>query len=220
MIIASRNAANGKKAVDEVKSAGGTKASISDIQLDVTDSASIERAAQDVEKEFGRLDVLVNNAGVHNNNPDLDLKTELEQTFRTNAVGAIMVTQAFTPLLLKSKNPYSIYVSSSMGSLNLAEDTNFVGYNISTQAYRMSKSALNMWAVQEARLMSEKGLKTFVMCPGFVVSNLRGKSEEARTGGGYASDPRVSGETILSIIEGKRDADVGKFVHKDGLYEW
>jgi len=84
----------------------------------------------------------------------------------------------------------------------------------------MSKAALDMWAVQEDRVYGKEGLKTFVMCPGLVVSNLRGKSEEARNVGGLATSPVVSGETMLSIIEGKRDADVGKFVHKDGVYPW
>jgi hypothetical protein len=65
-----------------------------------------------------------------------------------------------------------------------------------------------------------KGLKVFAMCPGFVVSNLRGTSDEARSGWGGAGDPQVSGKTVLSIIQGERDADAGKFVHKDGVYPW
>lgn len=87
-------------------------------------------------------------------------------------------------------------------------------------AYRMSKSALDMWAVKEHRDYSKQGLKTFVMCPGLVVSNLRGKSDEARSAWGMATSPVVSGQTMLSIIDGRRDLDVGKFVHKDGVYPW
>jgi hypothetical protein len=66
-------------------------------------------------------------------------------------------------------------------------------------------------------------MKVFAMCPGFVVSNLRGTTEEMRNGspfGMQAGDPMVSGQTLLSIIEGKRDDDAGKFVHKDGVYPW
>lgn len=144
----------------------------------------------------------------------------MEATFKTNAIGPALVVEAFRPLLRKSKNAYSIYVSSGLGSLTLAQDKSFFGYDVYAPAYRMSKAALDMWAVQEDRLYGKEGLKTFVMCPGFVVSNLRGKSEEARNGGGLATSPVVSGETMLSIIEGKRDPDVGKFVHKDGVYPW
>ena len=60
----------------------------------------------------------------------------------------------------------------------------------------------------------------FVMSPGFVRSNLRGPSEEARSGWGKAGDPEDSGRIVLDIVNGKRDADVGRFVHKDGVYDW
>jgi len=86
--------------------------------------------------------------------------------------------------------------------------------------YSASKSALNMLMIYEAKEMGKKGLKSFVVCPGLVRSNLRGKSEEAVNAGGAAGDPMVSGQTILEVVEGKRDADVGKFVHKDGVYPW
>lgn len=77
-----------------------------------------------------------------------------------------------------------------------------------------------MWMVEETKNLGEQGVKSFAMCPGFVVSNLRGTSEEQRTGGGHAGDPRVAGKTLLSMIRGERDADVGKLVHKDGVYPW
>jgi hypothetical protein len=51
-----------------------------------------------------------------------------------------------------------------------------------------------------------------------VRSNLRGTSEEARSGGSKADDPEDSARGILAIVEGKRDADAGRFVHKDGTY--
>jgi hypothetical protein len=60
----------------------------------------------------------------------------------------------------------------------------------------------------------------FSLCPGLVESNLRGTSEEQRKVGGMALSPETSGQTILSVIEGKRDVDDGKFVHKDGVYGW
>jgi hypothetical protein len=56
--------------------------------------------------------------------------------------------------------------------------------------------------------------------PGFVVSNLRGTSEEERSGWGGAGDPAVSGQLILEILEGERDGDVGKFVWTEGVHPW
>lgn len=64
VIIASRNAENGKAAVEQVKTSGSVKGSLSSIQLDVNDPSSITNAAKQVEEEFGRLDVLINNAGI------------------------------------------------------------------------------------------------------------------------------------------------------------
>lgn len=77
-----------------------------------------------------------------------------------------------------------------------------------------------MLAVLKAAEYGPKGLKVFVMSPGFVRSNLRGSTEEARGGWGKAGDPEVSGQLVLNIVQGKRDADVGRFVYKDGLYDW
>jgi len=79
------------------------------------------------------------------------------------------------------------------------------------EAYRASKAALNIIADLEAKEFGSKGLKVFAMCPGFVVSNLRGTSHEARSGWGNAGDPQLSGKTVLSIIQGKRYVDAGKF---------
>lgn len=135
-------------------------------------------------------------------------------------IGPYLVTDAFKHLLLKSKNPYSIYVSSSLSSLEQAGNPSNPSYNAGWVVYRQSKVALNMWVVEETKELGKQGVKSFAVCPGFVVSNLRGTTEEQRSGWGNAGDPRVSGETIRSIIEGKRDADVGKLVHKDGVYSW
>ena len=77
-----------------------------------------------------------------------------------------------------------------------------------------------MLAMQDSKILGKQGVKVFAVCPGMVVSNLRGTSEEQRTVDGKAGDPEVSGRTILQIIEGGRDADVGKFVDKDGVNPW
>ena len=138
-------------------------------------------------------------------------------------MGPALVAAAFRPLLLKSKNAYSIYVSSGTRTLPrnaMQQPVSHEHIGRSGHAYQVSKAALNMLAVLEARDYGPEGLKVFAMSPGFVRSNLRGETEEARSGWGGAGDPEVSGELLLSIVQGKRDADVGCLVHKDGVFAW
>lgn len=208
----------------EIESSGGLKGSLSTIHLDVLDKTSIHDAAAQIAQDFGRLDVLINNAAVGNLDPDL--QTRLRINMETNFIGPALVSEAFRPLLEKSENPYSIYVSSGVGSLSMASNPDSPLYHTGPAAikngegYSTSKAALNMLALQQA-MMNKDSMKIFAMCPGFVVSNLRRwGGDEANSGWGNAGDPMVSGETLLSIVEGKRDADVGRFVHKDGVYPW
>ena len=84
----------------------------------------------------------------------------------------------------------------------------------------MSKAAMNMLVAENHARFSPKGVKVFAFCPGFVVSNLRGESEEERSGWGYAGSATQAGETMLRILKGERDSDVGKLLHKDGVYGW
>lgn len=219
--MAGRSLDKVNNAMSEIQAAG-TKGTLSTIQLDVTDDTSIQGAVTAVQEKFGRLDALINNAGVANRGPDL--KTRLQKTFEVNVIGAALVAQAFRPLLLKSQNPYSIYVSSGAGSITRAAEAkpgpSPAQRLISNEAYPASKAAINMIAVKEAMNFGPQGLKVFIACPGFVVSNLRGTTEEEMTGWGGAGDPMVSGKLMLSILQGERDADVGRNVHKDGIYPW
>lgn len=215
VIMACRTIEKGEKAKAEIE-ASGIKGQISLIRLDHTDQSLIDKAVEYVKTKFGRLDALVNNAAV--GNLDDNVQTRFQASLENNVTGPAMLAASFRPLLLKSSNPYSIWVSSGLGSfgLNMPDDPRLPN----ADAYRATKSALNMLALLEYSHFKDQGLKTFAVCPGFVVSNLRGTDEDLRSGWGQAGDPMVSGETILNIVAGNRDADVGKFVHKDGLYPW
>jgi NAD(P)-dependent dehydrogenase (short-subunit alcohol dehydrogenase family) len=217
VIMAGRSQEKLKSAKAEIQDAG-IKCSLSTLLLDVTNEMSIEEAARNVREQHGRLDVLINNAAVGSIDPNV--ATRFKLCMDTNVIGPAMVADTFRPLLLESQDPYSIFVSSGAGSLTLTSAPDAVSHMPNENAYRASKAALNMIAIKERQDFGSKGLKVFAFCPGFVVSNLRGPSEDARTGWGKAGDPAVSGQALLDIIEGRRDVDEGKFVHKDGVYPW
>ncbi|EHY55727.1 hypothetical protein HRR83_007945 [Exophiala dermatitidis] len=219
VIMASRSLERATKAKAEIE-ASGIEGRLSTVQMDVTDPDSVGKAADRVGQEFGKVDVLVNNAGVAS--IDQDVLTRFRTCLTTNVIGTALVTAAFRPLLLKSSKPTSIYVSSGSGSLTRTANlmTSKLPIPGSTDAYQASKAALNMIALQERADYHEQGLKVFIVCPGFVRSNLRGTSPDLVSGWGLAKDPRTAGETMLSIIRGQRDADEGKFIHEDGIYPW
>lgn len=193
-------------------------ATLSTLTLDIEDDTSIAAAVASVTSTFGRLDILINNAGTAA--PALSGRAKLTSIFSTNVISTMLVTEAFTPLLLLSARPYLIEVSSGLGSVGLAADPSSELSIPAWVEYRMSKAALNMMTVQMAKGLGEKGVKVFAFCPGLVRSNLRGEGEENVSAWGRAGDPMVSGKGILDIVLGKRDEDVGKFVWVEGVYPW
>jgi NAD(P)-dependent dehydrogenase (short-subunit alcohol dehydrogenase family) len=210
------------------------KGELSTLELDVTDDASITAAVQTVEQRFGRLDVLVNNAGVSGLNlpppsspsPDdstSDIRRQYQLLLDTNLTGPAVISASFRPLLLKSSNPYSIYVTSGARTLlrNATTKTADHAKIKNGGAYQVSKAGVNMLAVLEARDYGP-ALKVFAMSPGFVRSNLRGTTEEERSGWGRAGDAEESGRLLLAILRGERDGEQASrgLVHKDGLWEW
>ncbi|KAH7313035.1 short chain dehydrogenase/reductase [Rhexocercosporidium sp. MPI-PUGE-AT-0058] len=222
VIMAARSLEKVSLAKSEIE-ASGILGQLSTVQLDITEQASIDKAVAFIEEAFGHLDVLVSNAGIGGvYHPDL--RARLQAVMDINVVGTAVAGAAFRPLLLKSPKPYSIYVSSGLGSMTLATDPTFPLHKgmPGGEAYRASKSALDMIVLQEHYDFSETtALKTFAFCPGLVRSNLRGTSEAAVSAGGAAGDPANSGKGILAIIQGEKDAHVGKFVNSQGgVHGW
>ena len=94
-----------------------------------------------------------------------------------------------------------------------------MSYHGSAIAYRTSKAALNMLAACYAKeLKDEFGAKVWAVDPGLVATNLTRNPDALRARG--ALEPDTSTQTILGIVEGKRDEDVGKLVYKDGVWPW
>jgi NAD(P)-dependent dehydrogenase (short-subunit alcohol dehydrogenase family) len=148
------------------------------VQLDVTDDESVAAAAQLID-EMGGLDVLVNNAGIEGrgeNNAIIDAGAVtadmVREVFDTNVFGVVRVTHAFLPLLQRSPAPVVVNVSSSLGSLSLAQSPDSPTYFYPGVAYPASKSAVNMITAQFAKRFPT--MRINAVEPGYTDTDLNG----------------------------------------------
>lgn len=216
VIIGCRDISRGEDAIATLQS-GSILGSVSAIQIDVTDDGSVDAAATEVSSSFGRLDVLVNNAGVFNVDPDK--RKAFKAVVAVNYVGVISVTEAFLPLLKKSSSPRLIFVSSSTGSLTHASDPNSRLFNpLGGIAYRSSKAALSMILLHYHGLLSPDGFKVLGADPGLVATNLTGDRVSLLKRG--AAEGHVGGERIGTVVRGDRDNDVGRVCGEYGVMPW
>ncbi|HEY0934826.1 MAG TPA: SDR family oxidoreductase [Trebonia sp.] len=146
------------------------------VPLDVTDDASVAAAARLLEERAGRLDVLVNNAGVTGGGQQTPTSVDLgavRTAVETNVIGVIRVTNALLPLLRRSASPRIVNMSSSVGSLTLQSTPGQETGPVSA-AYSPSKTFLNAVTVQYAKELSGSGILINAGCPGFCATDLNG----------------------------------------------
>jgi NAD(P)-dependent dehydrogenase (short-subunit alcohol dehydrogenase family) len=183
VLVGSRNFEKGQTAAKSV----GTDAHA--VQLDVTDHKSIAAAAQRVRNEFGRLDVLIQNAAISNtrklpgqsieayakttrpSNVSLD---EMRAVWDTNVFGVLAVYQAMLPLLREAPHARIVNVSSGVGSLTTNSDPTFAHRSIFGPVYPASKTALNALTVAMSLELEPEGIKVNAVSPGFTKTNLNG----------------------------------------------
>ena len=175
VILGARDRAKGEAAAAKLRESG---ADAHAVQLEVSDEESVQNAAREVEEKFGRIDVLINNAGISPEYASGQLSPSKlsQETFRriydTNLFGAFAVLQAFVPLLEKSEAPRVVNVSSEIGSLSNLSNPDWFGYGINTLAYSSSKAALNVLTVAFAKEFSDPKWKINSACPGWVKTEL------------------------------------------------
>lgn len=215
-----RNVGKGQKCLEELRSRN-PQGTLSLLEIDIASDASISAAVKTLTTDYGRVDVLVNNAGI-SYKPDPGLpRAKILEIYNTNAVGPMLLTRELTPLLKASSSPSVINVSSSLGSVANRFNPKSTSYFATWDAYRMSKAALNMATACQYKELKEFGCKVWAFCPGFVITNLSGEEDRQwrKDNGGDSSE--TSAEGIVEIVEGKRDAELGTFIARYGQsYPW
>ncbi|MFJ8487371.1 SDR family oxidoreductase [Streptomyces sp. NPDC094038] len=201
--VGSRVADRGERAVAEI----GANARL--LVLDVTDPGSVARAAAGLD----RLDVLVNNAGVQpvTGTPAETGVEAFRQTYETNVLGVVAVTNAFLPALRRSAHPRVVNVSSGTASLawSTAPNPQFAEGVPRSAAYRSSKAALNALTVLYAQELAEAGFKVNALAPGRRATDLV-------PGAAVGGDPAEGAQGAVRLALLPDDGPTGGFFSWDG----
>jgi NAD(P)-dependent dehydrogenase (short-subunit alcohol dehydrogenase family) len=179
------------------------------VQLDVTDDASVTAALGVIAQREGRLDVLVNNAGV-STTADVDGPTAL-RVFDTNVIGVIRVTQAALPLLENSDNPVVVNVSSALGSFWAVTNPERRQFHYPSIVYGASKAAVSMLTVQYAKAWPH--IKFNAVEPGFTATDLTPFS-------GAGQPVEEGAEIIVRMATIGTDGPTGTFRENGGELAW
>jgi len=147
------------------------------LPLDVSDNRSIEAAVIEIAKSYGRLDVLVNNAGIMVDEDATALEVEhqtVRETMRTNFYGPLLLCQNCIPLMRKNGYGRIVNVSSTLGSLAEMADPESSYADLQSPAYRLSKNALNGLTALFASQVRGENILVNSACPGWVKTDLGG----------------------------------------------
>jgi NAD(P)-dependent dehydrogenase (short-subunit alcohol dehydrogenase family) len=214
ILLGARDREKGERAAEELRR---EKIDASAIVLDANNPASIQNAAKEVEQEYGRLDILINNAGIM---LDDETKKASEQsletwrrTFDTNVFGLIATTQAFLPLLRKSPAGRIVNLSSILGSITLHSTPGSPIYESKNYAsYNVSKSAVNAYTVQLAYELKDSPIKVNAAHPGWVKTDMGGQ--------GASMELEDGAKTSVTLATLGADGPNGAYIHMGETLPW
>lgn len=213
VLLGARDAERGNAAAESLR-AKGADAHL--IVIDLVSEDSLAQAVTQVDSQWGRLDLLVNNAGVNyefasqTRPAAVDLAT-LKATFETNVFGVFSAIQQFLPLLKRSADARVINVSSTLGSLTSLSDPANPYYGVNTLAYNASKTALNALTVSLAKDLAADQIRVNSICPGWVQTDM-----------GTAAAPRTidQGASIIAKLATMPEPPTGRFFDEEGEIPW
>ncbi|KAI1262026.1 NAD(P)-binding protein [Xylariaceae sp. FL1019] len=241
LIVGSRTVSKGEVAIAQVKAEfPESKTTLSVLQADLASDESLEKAAEALMTKYGRLDVLINNGGgsfdYEIDQGRMTLRQGFNASWDVNVAGTHVLTTLAVPLLIKSADPRLLFVTSGTSCIHettLGTDhpalkrinssppagwpKNMPG--MMTTSYRSAKTGLNMLMREWHRMLLNDGVKVWCISPGFLATGLAGVGVEKLKEMG-ALDPSVGGHFIKDVVEGQRDADVGKIIRKNMIQPW
>jgi NAD(P)-dependent dehydrogenase (short-subunit alcohol dehydrogenase family) len=209
VLLGSRDPERGAAAAAALQDSVGDVAVLT---IDVTSEESVAAAAKEAEERYGRLDVLVNNAGIVGPRVEaLDTGAgDLLACYDTNVFGPVRVTKAFLPLLRRSAAPRIVMVSSGLGSITRTGDPDRIESSLVALTYPSSKTALNMITSQYARALPE--FRVNAADPGYTATDLNGHS-------GHQTVEEGS-DAIVALATLGPDGPTGGFFDRTGPAPW
>ena len=199
IVVGCRSTSNGETAIAALKQEVPSSPSTFDVvEVDVASDESINKAIEFISSRFGRLDVLVNNAGASYDyalaDGHLSIKEAWNKSWDTNVAGAQVLTSAAVPLLLRSSDPRLLFLATGTSSLAITENFTIPSmqhFNASPPAgwpkpkkltdlmsYSSAKAGLNMMMRQWHRILLNDGVKVWAVSPGFSATGLGGVGPE------------------------------------------
>lgn len=178
VLIGCRDEDQGRHTVEEMHQEG---LAVELQVVDVNDTESVKKMAEIVKQQYGRLDVLVNNAGIIRDHGVSVLDVEesvIKETFETNYFGALRMIKATVPLMKEHKYGRIVNLSSGLGAFEVLQG--FLGLKGSASAYRISKTMLNALTCLVAQDVAQMGIKVNAACPGRVKTDM-GRATASQT---------------------------------------
>jgi NAD(P)-dependent dehydrogenase (short-subunit alcohol dehydrogenase family) len=215
VVLGSRDAAKGDAATSKLRAEG---IDAQPLKLDVTQGKDRDAAVKFFQDHFGKLDILINNAGLaeeggwgKNTTSSTSAET-LQKTFETNLFAPVALTQALLPLIRKSPAGRIVNLSSILASNTLHSDPKSPIYNSKVFAYNASKSALNAFTIHLAHELRDTNIKVNSAHPGWVKTDM---------GTDAAPMEIVDGaKTSVALATLAQDGPNGEFIHMGKALPW
>jgi NAD(P)-dependent dehydrogenase (short-subunit alcohol dehydrogenase family) len=214
VLVGARDLAKGEEAAEVLRGVGVDARAI---KLDVDNEADRAAAAKSIEKEFGRLDILINNAGVmldgrKGNETSTTSQKVLRDTFETNFFAVVALTQTMLPLLRKSEAGRIVNLSSILASLTLHATKGSFIYDAKTFAYDASKAALNSFTIHLAHELQGTKIKVNSAHPGWVKTEMGGEGAQMEIVDGA--------KTSVQLATLPADGPSGGYFHMGEMLPW